>query len=442
MSAAPALRLSLLGELEARGPGVGFMVYRPDVARSFELTSYNPRRYADSRRWWARVKRAQLDAAPATSLLTTTLPAEFHERQIDRETIAHEAGAHRRFLQTLNRLVVHIDAGDVCWECLRKYRDAVRENPRARFSPCRKNRCAAHRKPWHGAIGNCAHCASWTHVRWYAAELDQETGQLADPRGAWLCSNCAGARAPGRPRIRLAWIREPGKSLQHLHRHAKFDGPFIPQWLLSALASRAGLGRVLDVRRFRPQTIDQAPVHEYLTKTAGARALDPLSSYFVKAASRPDEFNALPKGIPRCRAPRPPRPSSTNWYFSRFDPRVVTSSWEEPAPAEAAPWSRAPGCVCRDESNCQCGAEVARQRSATSSAPYEHFFPAPKNSGKSADFEMLSASSQAVPRGERGAVSEACGSREAIDSAFQFMTETKERFELSIAGRARAPDDG
>lgn len=468
---APAARLSRRGELEEHGPGVGFMVYRPEPARSFELTSYNPRRYADSRRWWAKLKREQMNAAPATSLLTTTLPAEFHERQIDRATIDHERQAHRRFVQTLGRLVCRIDAGDVCWECLRSYRERIQKNRRARFSPCRKKRRAAHKKPWHGATGNCAHCCNWMRIHWYPPELEHETGETRDPRGAWLCASCAGTRTPGKPRVRLVWIREPGKSLRHLHRHAKFDGPFMPQWLLSTLAQRAGLGRVLDVRRFRPGAILQAPLVEYLTKTAGTRALDPLSSYFVKTAAHPDEFNALPKGIPRCRAPRLKRGPS-DWCFLRWRPgeRVSVSMserWLLPeqyleafvrfdrgwlrsirsgnlsaatSPANSPDRSRFEGVLATDQKK---GREPNWKLSPSSGLP-------PPNGESGGNLENTGSSAclqwsvhQNAPVPAESAERYASGSLlvpPKADSAFQFMTETKERLELSSVAQARAPN--
>lgn len=366
---APA-RIAARGELESVGPNAGFMVNRRS-GNVFAITSYNPRRFADSRRRWAMLTREQVARAPATSVVTLTHRAEFHAVQIDRALIAHDSAAARLLVQRLSRLAVRIDAGDVCWTCLRAWSDRLGLNPRSPFRPCRPH----HRKPWHGAQGNCAHCGKWEHLRFYAAHLDAETGELIDglPRGAWLCSTCGAGRRLDTPTVRFsAWVREPGKSLRHLHRHALFDGPFVPQWLLSRLASAAGFGAVLDVRKYRHADSTRPgdmPLGQYLTKIAGgARSLDPLSAYFAKVGARPDEFNALPKGMPRKRAPSMPRGPS-EWYFSRHDPRLVQTVWTEPEWASGSlpqiEW-RVPGCVCVDrrrgpQIDCRCGARERAQ---------------------------------------------------------------------------------
>ena len=456
-------RIPTRGELEGVGPIAGFMVHRhsSDV---FPLTSYNPRRFADSRRRWAALTREQVARVSATSVVTLTHRAEFHGVQIDREVIAHDSAAARLLLQRLTRLAIRIDAADVCWKCLRAWSDRLALNPRSPFKPCRPY----HRKPWHGAQGNCAHCGEWERINFYEPRIDEKTGECADwrPRGAWLCSRCSSGRTHGPPTVRFAvWVREPGKSLQHLHRHALFDGPYIPQWLLSRLAWAAGFGAVLDVRKYRHanSTSNHTPLREYLTKTASTPALDPLSAYFAKVAMRPDEFNALPKGIPRKRAPAVPSGPS-EWYFSRYDPRVLKDTSCAiggdlsaalkrvsprlfvcgPAEVRVVRRLRPPGCVCLSEWNCLCGAAWARGEAQPATTELSaavtnqhHFFARPSHpsSRARANFGMLRASSQAVPHEECGAMSEACGSREAVDSSLHLMTDPKERFARARARR-------
>jgi hypothetical protein len=218
----------------------------------------------------------------------------------------------------------------------------IKADPRARFLPCRP----AHTRRWRGARGTCFRCRRWDRVHYRADR--------------WLCDVCIklvpGAATQSRsPRIRLFWQREPGKSLEHLHRHCLLEGPFIPQDLLSALAEAAGFGPVCWVERVRRGDLKLAGegstrgLGEYLSKTARTRVPSPLSRYFTKAAAEPDMFNALPKGVPRKRAPALPKEPS-DWYVSAYRPApplapAARDYWllpERYLPSRAAPAARSP----------------------------------------------------------------------------------------------------
>jgi hypothetical protein len=354
------------GELAPEGRAIGVLVNKR-TRQAVPAYSYNPRCDARSRRRWARLAREQVDCAAlsASSLLTLTHDSGSHQTPIDHELLAHDAASARRLLQRLNRFVPYIVAADVCWFCLRAWDERLALNPRSPFRPCQPQ----HReRPWHGAQGRCARCTKWGRIEFFdvgavakANDLRANRERRSPRKSFWLCAQCAREMkaVPAGARVRLAaWVREPGESLRHLHRHALFDGPFVPQWLLSHLAEASGFGRVLDIRKCRGRDFDSAPLGRYLAKSAGTRALNPMSHYFAKVAAEPDAFNAIPPRLPRKRAPALLRAPS-EWYWAHSAPADLPLPEPEVTIAldagTAPPYVRAAACVCRS-TFCRCGA--------------------------------------------------------------------------------------
>lgn len=307
-------RVPKLGDLEAHAPIAG-TVFNVCEGWHFPAHSYNPRRFADSRRKWARDRMALFSKVPQVGFLTTTLPAALHG-EITRESLEYESRAWRMFKQRCDRMLRSIVSPtgrcDLCIamprSCVRRYKGQLVGRHRGkRFYPA----------------GRCAQCSHWRRLEWWAS------------RHVWACSRClAKPRLSPRPRdaapcFRASWVREVGENLEHLHRHAKVTMPYVPQAVLADMAESAGLGRVLDIRvdqdSARPES--RGALDRYLVKQSATAAPEhpALVRYFAKQAISPDAFNALPLGAARSRINFPVDRESANpcTVFTRFDEITV-----------------------------------------------------------------------------------------------------------------------
>lgn len=319
MSAAPWLAppaVPTWGEVEARAPLSGVAV-NLDRDRLYPLHSYNPRRYADSRRRWARTTAAKFSQVPANATITTTLEGRWHGGPPSRELLDHETQAARLFKQLVDRWLRSIASKHGrCVECVRE----ARACPGSAHAGAR----------WH-LIGSCGQCGRWQRLEWFAS------------RWAWVCSRCL-----ARPRLKLqkrdrktgsifAMVREledDDGNLGNPHRHIKAVMPYVPQDLLSEFAQRAGLGAVVWVEKNREGGLDS-----YLSKQGQCYvpAHPMLSAYFTKQAERPDAFNAFPKGAARVRLNYPVElPARPGLPLGTF---VVMGETMESARRRFLPWT-------------------------------------------------------------------------------------------------------
>jgi hypothetical protein len=303
-----------LGDLRAHAPIAGTIV-NPCEGWHCPAHSYNPRRFADSRRKWARDRMALFSRVPQVGFLTTTLPAALHG-EITRESLEYESAAWRAFKQRCDRRLRSIvsPAGrcDLCIamprSCVRRYKgQLVGRHSGKRFYPA----------------GRCAQCSHWRRLEWWAS------------RHVWACSRClAKPRLSPRlrdaaPCFRASWVREVGENLEHLHRHAKVTMPYVPQGVLADMAESAGLGRVLDIRVDRDSAHPEArgALDSYLVKQSAIATPEhpALARYFTKQAADPDAFNALPIGAARSRINFPVERERANpcTIFTRFDEITV-----------------------------------------------------------------------------------------------------------------------
>ncbi len=246
-----ARRPSTLGDIQPSAPVVG-TIYNTVESWHVPAHSFNPRRFADSRRKWARLVQEKFNQIPPAGFLTTTLSSDAHG-QITCGTVAAEARSHRALKQKIDRWLCSVVKGR-CVECVRTTR------------PCKG---AHHRAARWYPTGRCAQCGNWRRLEWQAA------------RWVWLCSKCqvkpsvSLKKRDRKPSASLSWVREVGKSSQHLHRHSKITGPFIPQDLLSRWAEESGLGKVLDIRADSGPGARRGGLDTYLAKQAKTQALPP-----------------------------------------------------------------------------------------------------------------------------------------------------------------------
>jgi hypothetical protein len=304
-----------LGDLQARAPIAG-TIFNLAERWHCPARSYNPRRFADSRRKWARDREALFSKVPQVGFLTTTLPAAQHG-EITSELLEYESRAWRGFKQRGDRrLRSMVSPAGRCELCIAAPRSCVR-----RYKGKLVGRHKG--KRWH-PIGRCAQCSHWRRLEWWAS------------RHVWACSRClANPRLSLQPRdaapcFRASWVREVGESGQHLHRHAKVTLPYVPQSVLSEMAENAGLGKVLDVRLDRDSASPESrgALDNYLVKQSKAAAAPEhrgLASYFAKQAKDPDAFNALPVGAARSRINFPVDRESAHsgTVFTRLDDATV-----------------------------------------------------------------------------------------------------------------------
>lgn len=333
-----------LGDLQARAPIAG-TIFNLGERWHCPARSYNPRRFADSRRKWARDREALFSKVPQVGFLTTTLPAAQHG-EITSELLEYESRAWRGFKQRVDRLLRSMLSGDRCDCCILRSRSCVRR-VRGRLVGAHHCRCADRkhhlarraRGVWDAGaptealnapapririVGRCAQCSHWRRLDWWKS------------RHVWACSGCLARprlslrSRDAKPCFRASWVREVGESGQHLHRHAKVTLPYVPQSVLSEMAENAGLGKVLDIRLDRDSAAPESrgALDNYLVKQSKAAAAPEhraLAGYFAKQAKDPDAFNALPVGAARSRINFPVDRESAHpgTVFTRLDDATV-----------------------------------------------------------------------------------------------------------------------
>jgi hypothetical protein len=297
--------------LTATGPEVG--TYYKLGEFHFPAHSYNPRRYADSRRKWARDRRYRLGQFPANAFVTTTMmPGEGAISET--ETVERDCSGWKLLLQSCTRWIRSVQSKHGrCTECYL----AVRACP------------GKHRGRRWRLQGVCSTCSKYRPLYWFAS------------RHLWVCARC---QEEGRGKIQTkdrktplvtAWMREPTRA-GNLHRHVEANMPIIPQELLSRWAEAAHLGSVLDIRKIDAKT-KRSSLDNYLLKQSQLHA-PRLDQYLTKSAADEDAFNALPMGTPRGRInfPTEAPPRDPDVHFTTWPDELVAHLLFTPTPSPVA----------------------------------------------------------------------------------------------------------